>query len=165
MYAIIVITNSYASYLSYDELAENLRPLLPRPIISVSAPLNLTGNKYTRVSSNQSYTEIVDYLVHKYNRRRIGFFFGAVLSRRSREDLPVDAILCANDNTAAGVLTAFEQIGVKVPDDVAIFGFDNSQVSLACFPTISTIDQYASETGFKAAQMAYDLLDGKEVPD
>ena len=78
MYAIIVITNSFASYLSYDELAENLRPLLPRPIISVSAPLNLTGNKYTRVSSNQFYTEIVDYLVYKYNRRRIGFFSAAL---------------------------------------------------------------------------------------
>jgi len=41
------------------------------------------------------------------------------------EDVTFDALLCSNDLTASGAMTALKEIGVKIPEDVKIIGFDN----------------------------------------
>ena len=49
---------------------------------------------------------------------------------KSKDDIPFQALLCANDYTAAGVQNALDKIGVKCPDDLLLFGFDDSEVAL-----------------------------------
>ena len=78
---------------------------------------------------------------------------------------PFDAILCANDYMAAGCVSIFTEFGISVPEDVCIFGFDNAEVASTCQPTLSTISQSVEMTGYKAAELAYDILCGREVPE
>ncbi|HBR01342.1 MAG TPA: hypothetical protein DD738_01885 [Ruminiclostridium sp.] len=51
-----------------------------------------------------------------------------------------EAFICANDRVAATVLKALYSIGVSVPDDIGIIGFDNSELAKICIPALTTID-------------------------
>ncbi len=81
------------------------------------------------------------------------------------DKLPFEAILCANDYMAAGCVSIFEELGFSIPEDVLIFGFDNAEVATNCTPMLSTISQSVAMTGYKAAELAYDILCGKKAPE
>ncbi|MCQ2589208.1 MAG: GGDEF domain-containing protein [Treponema sp.] len=82
---------------------------------------------------------------------------------KTKEDFPFQAIVCANDFTAAGCLMAFDRLGIKCPDDIALFGFDDASVALQYHPTLSTINQFIPQSGYVAAQVIYDKLNGKKI--
>ena len=84
---------------------------------------------------------------------------------KSKEDIRFEALLCANDYTAAGVLNALDALGLKCPDNLLLVGFDDTEIAITCFPTLSTINQSVTKTGEKASQMVYDILNGKETPE
>jgi LacI family transcriptional regulator len=52
-----------------------------------------------------------------------------------------DAIVCANDQMAIGVLRALAAHGVRVPDDVAVVGFDDIFTASLCDPPLTTVHQ------------------------
>ncbi len=81
------------------------------------------------------------------------------------DKLPFEAILCANDYMAAGCVSIFSELGISVPEDVIVFGFDNAEVATNCDPMLSTISQSVAMTGYKAAEMVYDVLQGKKVAE
>ena len=54
---------------------------------------------------------------------------------------PFEAILCANDYMAAGCVSIFTELGISIPEDVCIIGFDNAEVATNCTPMLSTISQ------------------------
>jgi LacI family transcriptional regulator len=73
---------------------------------------------------------------------------GVLLGRRS---LP-DAVVCANDQMAMGVLGEFQRAGVRVPGDVALTGFDDLYPSRLVDPPLTTVSQPVLELGRLAAQ-------------
>ncbi|MGP8161832.1 MAG: LacI family DNA-binding transcriptional regulator [Candidatus Dormibacteria bacterium] len=64
------------------------------------------------------------------------------------------AIVCANDQTALGVMHALAQRGIRVPEDVAVTGFDDVAVARHLHPTLTTVHQPIREMG----ETAFDLL-------
>jgi LacI family transcriptional regulator len=64
------------------------------------------------------------------------------------------AILCANDQTALGVIHALAQRGIKVPQDVAVTGFDDVPVARHLHPPLTTVRQPMQELG----ATAFDVL-------
>ncbi|MDH5604871.1 MAG: LacI family transcriptional regulator, partial [Cyclobacteriaceae bacterium] len=68
------------------------------------------------------------------------------------EDRP-DGIFAINDGIAIGALSVLRERNVKVPQDMAIIGFDNDPFSSFSFPTLSTIDQPTYEIGMLAARI------------
>ncbi len=81
------------------------------------------------------------------------------------DKLPFEAILCANDYMAAGCVSIFDELKISIPKDVLVFGFDNAEVATNCTPMLSTISQSVAMTGYKAAELAYEILCGKKVPE
>src|SRR5467141_2111584 len=65
------------------------------------------------------------------------------------------AILCANDQTALGVIHALAQRGIRVPQDVAITGFDDVPVARHLHPPLTTVRQPMHELGAKAFEVLY----------
>ena len=65
------------------------------------------------------------------------------------------AILCANDQTALGVIHALAQRGIRVPQDVAITGFDDVPVARHMHPPLTTIRQPMQELGATAFEVLY----------
>ena len=84
---------------------------------------------------------------------------------KNGDKLPFEAILCANDYMAAGCVSIFSELGISIPNDVLVFGFDNAEVATTCDPMLSTISQSVAMTGYKAAELVYDVLNGKKVPE
>ena len=76
--------------------------------------------------------------------------------------LKVDAIACANDSMALGVVEYFKMVGVGVPKDVLITGFDNSEAAMYSTPSITSIDKNPYQLGYKAIYEILGILDGKE---
>ena len=88
-----------------------------------------------------------------------------VLDRyKSKNDIDFDALIAANDLMAEGAMMALKSLGVKIPKDVKVIGFDDSTRASFTTPSLSTIDQNIFEQGRMAAEVAHKLLTGHELP-
>ncbi len=67
-----------------------------------------------------------------------------------------NAIVCANDTLAIYVTVGLESIGIKVPRDVIVTGFDHLVNSQLFYPAISTVDQHFDQLGHMASKMLFD---------
>ncbi len=76
----------------------------------------------------------------------------------------VDAVFSASDVMALGALRAIHYANLRVPDDIAIVGFDDLPVAATATPPLTTIHQPIHELGSMATEMLIDLLDGKARP-
>lgn len=75
---------------------------------------------------------------------------------------PVDAIVCASDNSALGALAAVKRAHLRIPEDVKVFGFDNSFSSSISSPTLSTIGRDPDQIAITASEKLYHMLKGEE---
>jgi len=71
------------------------------------------------------------------------------------------AVFCSNDILAIGAIEGARQIGLRVPNDVSIIGFDNMQISSFVSPTLSTISQPTYEMGRMGAEVVINRLEKK----
>ena len=68
------------------------------------------------------------------------------------------AVVCFNDMLAIGALKGCRQTGLRVPEDIAVTGFDNITFSAYTNPPLTTFDQPKRSIGLEAAQLLLDLL-------
>lgn len=71
------------------------------------------------------------------------------------------AILAQNDDMAVAAIAAARDLGLVVPGDVSIAGFDNSEVSRTAWPQLTTVHQPVREMAWDAADRLIAALDGK----
>ena len=64
---------------------------------------------------------------------------------------------------ASGCMRAFEELGVRVPQDVKVIGFDDAIVASMLNPKLSTINQDIYSQGYEAAEIVDRLLDGEKI--
>jgi LacI family transcriptional regulator len=73
-----------------------------------------------------------------------------------------DAIFCGSDQIARGVADALREHGVRVPDDIALVGYDNWEIiASATRPSLTTVDMNIRELGRQAALQLLSLIDGQ----
>ncbi|AKM19333.1 HTH-type transcriptional repressor CytR [Geobacillus sp. 12AMOR1] len=73
---------------------------------------------------------------------------------------PPTAIFAANDEMAIGAIKAVRHRGGRVPDDVAVVGFDDIQMASIFEPSLTTIAQPMFEIGQKAMELLLALIEG-----
>lgn len=78
-----------------------------------------------------------------------------------RQDRP-DAVFAASDVLAAAVLSAAKSSGLRVPEDVEVIGFDNTDISRMCIPSITTVSQPRYQMGLTSCEMLLKLIRGEE---
>ena len=66
--------------------------------------------------------------------------------------LPFTALICANDEMAAGAMEVAREQGLQVPQDLSIVGFDNLILARYIYPKLTTIDYPIGEMGRMAAR-------------
>ena len=81
----------------------------------------------------------------------------ALLAKRN-----VSAVMCGNDMIAIGVLRAARQLGIAVPDDLSVVGFDDIPWASIVTPALTTVNQPVSEMAAAALTL---LLDRLAEPD
>lgn len=69
-----------------------------------------------------------------------------------------DAVFSANDMMAVGAMTAIREAGLRVPDDVALVGFDNVPITALLQPALTTMAMPLREFGAAAARLLEDQL-------
>ena len=74
------------------------------------------------------------------------------LKSHAGEPLP-HAVFCANDGIAIGCIQALAELGLRVPDDISVAGFDDTLASRASVPQLTTVRQPLVEMGRKAAEI------------
>jgi LacI family transcriptional regulator len=76
-----------------------------------------------------------------------------------------DAVFCGSDQVARGVADGLHAAGRRVPDDVALVGFDNWDVmALACQPPLTSMDMDLEGLGRAAADMLLAAINGQPEP-
>ncbi|WP_248963366.1 LacI family DNA-binding transcriptional regulator [Sphaerisporangium perillae] len=81
--------------------------------------------------------------------------------RQLLEDDPaLDAVFAANDLMAIGALRALREAGRRVPDDVAVVGFDDIEAALYTAPTLTTVRSPMGDQAAAATTLLLSLFDG-----
>lgn len=78
--------------------------------------------------------------------------------------LHCSAIVSACDSLAMGMMSALQAAGLRVPDDIAVVGFDDSLAAATTNPPLTTVRQDPALLGETAAQTVLDLLSEKPLP-
>lgn len=79
-----------------------------------------------------------------------------------KQDSSIDALFCGSDQLARGAVEALHEQGVRIPDDVAVVGFDNWEpIASATRPALTTVDMNLQAVGQYVGQSLLDLLAGK----
>jgi LacI family transcriptional regulator len=75
---------------------------------------------------------------------------------------PPDAVACASDEMAIGAMAAIEAEGLRVPDDIAVTGFDDAKYAASVVPALTTMRQDALGMGTTAAEAILSMLGDPE---
>jgi DNA-binding LacI/PurR family transcriptional regulator len=79
------------------------------------------------------------------------------------DDPELDAVFVASDLMADGALRTLRQAGRRVPDDVAVIGFDDVEIARYTEPPLTTVRQNITEIGRSLARQLLRLTDGQDV--
>lgn len=77
-----------------------------------------------------------------------------ILKRRKRPD----AVLCSNDNVALGALATCAEAGMRVPDDIAVTGFDNTPLAEYTMPALTSVAQPIEAVSTKAVKLLVNMI-------
>ena len=206
---VICASGMYTSTMSRDEIANELKSFLNKPVISVALDFDFEGcySITQRINCDEIFYEIVNHLKTKHGCTNFAFLSANSLNSeegneryraflnaikrcdlefsseneiegkfvyeiaknelknkyKSKKDIKFDALVAANDAMAIAAMDYFAEIGIDVPEDVKVVGFDDSISSRLVHPRLSTISQNVYGQGYRAAELANDILDGKTV--
>lgn len=82
----------------------------------------------------------------------------------SLEDRP-DAFFATSDVYAVGVINAAKKMGLVVPEDLSVIGFDNVEISIMTDPQITTIEQPSYQIGYQSCELLIDKIMYPETSD
>ena len=85
-----------------------------------------------------------------------GYDAGRRLARRT----DLDAVFVANDQMALGLLHAFHEAGIRVPQDVLVAGFDDVPEAAYYTPALTTVRQDFTAVGRRSIELLLDQVAG-----
>jgi LacI family transcriptional regulator len=71
------------------------------------------------------------------------------------------AVFASNDLMAIGAMQAVREAGLRLPEDIAVVGFDDIPTARLISPSLTTISQHQEQIGRRAAQMLFERLNGE----
>lgn len=119
------------------------------------------------LDTKERYKALTDALeAHNLTLKRDDYYIGDFREKSGqqaarlimlKESLP-DALVCANDDMAIGAIRTFRENGIKVPDNLSVVGFDDTELAHAIGLTTINIPNY--ERGYIAAQYLLEGIEG-----
>ena len=90
---------------------------------------------------------------------QVGYPFAKQLLERK---VPFTALFAYNDISALGAIRAFQEAGLRVPQDISVIGFDDIQGAAYSNPSLTTVRQPLAEMGRIAAKALLERIEGKK---
>ncbi|MDQ7843812.1 MAG: LacI family DNA-binding transcriptional regulator [Armatimonadota bacterium] len=94
-----------------------------------------------------------------FTPRQVGAAVGAAFQAPRRPT----AILAANDQVAIGAIRALHEVGLRVPDDVSVVGFDDTPLASYTIPALTTVAVPSRDLGYRAAALLAAALEGRRT--
>jgi len=141
---------------------EHLLSLGRRRIATITGPSNMCAG----IDRYDGYREALDAAGVPFRKTLVaeGDFFEdsghAAMARLIVRRPDIDAVFAASDLMAAGALKALREAGRRVPDDVAVVGFDDAPVAALTLPSLSTVRQPLDEMTAAAADLLLRRIGG-----
>ncbi len=110
---------------------------------------------------NLEFSEDEDYYHADFNRDTAEQY---IRERWMHGKLDADAIVCANDNMAVGVIRALTAAGYQIPEQIAVTGADNIQLGQFITPPLTTFDYLPFEQGKAAFKLLQEHITNKKIP-
>lgn len=76
-----------------------------------------------------------------------------------------DAFFACSDVFGIAIINAAKQLGLKVPEDIAVVGFDNIDIAIMSDPPLTTIEQPTYQLGFQACELLLEKIKNPETTD
>ena len=89
--------------------------------------------------------------------------FDVIVDYLRRPERP-EAIFAATDMLAIKIMSVIRHLGLRVPEDIAVVGFDDILTSGYINPPLTTVRQPAQQIGQEAAKVLFDLIDNEGTP-
>lgn len=115
-------------------------------------------NAFNRLITERSGLVLVDSKRGSFSREH---GFGAATSLLTSGP-DIDAVTCGNDLIASGVLAAAESLGIDVPGDLLVTGYDDIDIATMCKPRLTTIRQPVDELMRRAVTILLALKSSSE---
>lgn len=125
---------------------------------SEESPDNI--KRYNGYLKALSDNHLVPYSVLKGNFREEGGYQAVKSYYEAKNALP-EVLFCANDEMAIGVINYFNEVGIKMPKEIKIIGFDNIQLGRYIQPNLTTIDVNRVEWSKNLALSIVDAIEGR----
>ncbi|MDX2974291.1 LacI family DNA-binding transcriptional regulator [Kribbella solani] len=90
------------------------------------------------------------------------FTAGRTAARELQAAAKFDAVICANDLLAVGLMHELAGVGLGVPDDVAVVGMDDSELAEQSFPPLTSVNLGSAERGRRAAELLLARIEDNE---
>ncbi|HEU5103090.1 MAG TPA: substrate-binding domain-containing protein [Roseiflexaceae bacterium] len=152
---------SYANSDNYGALREIVAHLagLGRQKIRLLQPTQPTGDYLERA---RGYLDAISALGLDPSIGEIDYPIDAtVIERQALVGAP-DALIAPDDHDALALLSGLQRRGLRVPEDIALVGFDDEDFTAETFPTLTTVSQPLAEMSRHAVQYLLDRLAGVE---
>lgn len=94
----------------------------------------------------------------------VSYDFGQEAAKKIAEDRTITAVFATSDIAAMGMINGLKELGISVPEDVSVIGFDDVDYAKMCFPGLTTIRQNIFEKGKQAAQLMITAAENHNLP-
>lgn len=143
------------------EMVAHLRSLGRRRIATIAGPLDTPGGVTRLEGYRAELGEDLDEALVRHGD------YGRASGEAAMRDLlaaepDVDAVFAANDRMAAGALDALAAAGRRVPEDVAVGGFDDSSIAESTTPALTTMRQPFDRISAEMVRLLLQLIDGQK---
>jgi len=85
-----------------------------------------------------------------------------IMKKVLKQNLKPDGIFASNDTSAVATMVEMQEAGIKIPDDIAVAGFNNEPISQVIRPNLTTVDYPAREIGEIAATALIEKLNNSQ---
>ncbi|WP_409466550.1 LacI family DNA-binding transcriptional regulator [Amycolatopsis sp. GA6-003] len=123
-----------------------------------TSSLRLAGYRAALADAGLPWADSLVEPVAKYHRAE----GAAAMKRLLAQEEPPDAVFCFNDLLAVGALRSAAEQGLRVPEDIAIVGFDNTEESAFSLPALTTISPDKAAIAEAAIDLIHRRLAGTE---
>ncbi|MBV6818031.1 LacI family transcriptional regulator [Rahnella sp. PD12R] len=145
-----------------------IRHLLARGCRRIALINHDLSYKYARLRE-QGYKTVMQEQEHGYQAieyaSELSFSAGkAAMEKLLQAAERPDGVFAVSDTLAAGAMRAIGETGLKVPQDIAVIGFDGTELAEMVSPQLTTIEQPSGDIGRQAVSLLIKKIDNPESP-
>lgn len=132
-------------------------------IATITGPADTPGGRYRLVGFQEELGDLFDPALVEQGDYTVES--GGIAMQRLLERAPdIDAVFAASDLMASGAMSALRRLGKRVPEDVAVAGFDDSGLAATLEPPLTTMRQPFDKVADSMVDVLLHVINGQEPP-